>query len=121
MYEVRTAMLNRDVRLGLPANALAERHVIFPVAGYAEAFELLHASGHKSLRGAGPPRSVRAVPIPLPADARLPAYDGTGPAEAFKLVLPAPLTMDALRLEFDCPDSRYREVYRLDLSTNADA
>lgn len=121
VYEVRTAMLSRDVRLGLPANALAERHVIFPVAGYADAFEMLHASGHKSLRGAGPSRTLRAIPIPLPADACLPAYDGTGLAEAFTLVLAAPLTMDAMRLEFDCPDSRYREVYRLDLSTNGDA
>lgn len=121
VYEVRTAMLNRDVRLGLPANALAERHVIFPVTGYADAFEMLHVSGHKSLRGAGPSRTLRAVPIPLPPDARLPAYDGVGPAPVFELCLPVPIKMDALRLEIDCPDSRYREVYRLELSTNPDA
>ena len=119
-YEVRTAMLNRDVRLGLPVNALAERHVLFPVSAYARSFEALYASGHKSLRPAGPPRALRAVPIALPADAHLPAHDGVGPAPAWEIALPAPLAMDALRLEFDCPDARYREVYRLELPANPD-
>ena len=119
-HEVRTAMLNRDVRLGLPANALAERHVLFPVAAYAHAFEVLYASGHKSLRGAGPPRAFRVVPIPLPADAVLPAFDGVDPAPVWQLALPGPMTMDALRLEVECPDARYREVYRLELPATPD-
>ena len=28
--------------------------------------------------------------------------------------------MDALRLEFDCPEPRYREVYRLEVPDNPD-
>ncbi len=119
-HEVRTAMLNRDVRLGLPVNVLAERHVLFPVPAYADSFAALYASGHKSLRGAGPPRALRTLRLALPADARMPAYDGNGPATAWELALPGPLTMDALRLEFDCPDARYREAYRLELPANPD-
>ena len=120
VYAVRTAMLNRDLDRGLPVNALAERHVIFPVPGYDRAFERLYESGHVSLRDAGAARRLRATPIALPADAVLPAYDGVGPAPAFELRLPTPLAMDALRLEFDSPDSRYRAVYRLELPGNTD-
>ena len=119
-YRVRTDMIKRDVGLGMPANALAERHVLFPVPTYRVAFETLYASGHKSLRAAGPPRDLRAVSSPIPADAQLPAYDGVGPAPVWRIALPYPLKMDALRLEFDCPNARYREVYRLELSTNTD-
>ena len=50
----------------------------------------------------------------------MPAHDGVGPAPAWGLALPGPLRMDALRLEFDCPDARYREVYRLALPANPD-
>ncbi|OWK36545.1 hypothetical protein FRUB_09108 [Fimbriiglobus ruber] len=120
IHEDRTAMLNRDVRLGLPVNLLAERHVFFPMPGYNRCFELLYTSGHKSLRSAGPPRSFKVVPIPLPPGARLPAWDGHGPAPAFEMSLPSVLTLAALRLEFDCPDMRYFEVYRLELPRNSD-
>ena len=120
VYANRTAMLHRDVRLGLPINAIGERHVIFPIAIYQQNFELLYSSGHKSLRGAGQARPLRAVPIALPPDARLPAYDGNGPAPAFELTLPMPMQMEMLRLEFDSPDARYREIYQLELPNNPD-
>ena len=120
IYAVRTAMLNRDLNRHLPVNVIAERHVVFPVTGYAAYFQTLYESGHVSLRDAGPPRRLRVTPIALPADAELPAYDGTGPAPAFEVRLPTSLEMDALRLEFDSPDSRYRVVYRLELPTNSD-
>ena len=120
VYAVRNAMLNRDVGRGLPVNALAERHVIFPVAGYDRYFAMLHDSGHPSLRRAGPVRTLRTTALPLPAGVRLPAYDGIGPIPALVLPLPKPTRMDAVRLEINCPDSRYREVWRLELSANAD-
>lgn len=120
VYAVRTAMLRRDLDRGLPVNVLAERHVIFPVAGYAEHFETLYESGHVSLRDAGPPRRLRVTSIALPPDAELPAYDGTGPAPAFEVRLPTSLAMDALRLEFESPYARYRAVYRLELPTSTD-
>jgi hypothetical protein len=119
-YAVRTSLIQRDVRLGLPINIIAERHVIYPTPSYQQNFELLYAAAHRSLRGAKPVAVLKITSIMLPPDARLPSFDGKAEAPKWELRLAQPLRMDALRLVLEVEEPSYREVFRIALPENPD-